>query len=307
MAIQPMEYIWFNGKLVPWEQATIHVLSHVVHYGSSFFEGIRCYETPQGPAIFRLQPHIQRLVNSAKIYRTEVPYRVDELVAATKETVRANGLRSGYIRPVVYRGYDSIGVDPSNCPVEVAIATFEWGKYLGVEAIEQGVDVCVSSWQRFAPNTLPALSKAGGNYLNSQLVKMEALANGFSEGIVLDTHGQVSEGSGENLFVVYDGVVLTPPLSASILVGITRDTVLHLLADMGVEVRHGALPRELLYLADELFMTGTAAEITPVRSVDRIPVGDGGRGPITAELQQRFFALFDGSTPDQRGWLEFPS
>jgi branched-chain amino acid aminotransferase len=208
---------------------------------------------------------------------------------------------------VVYRGYDSIGVDPSNCPVEVAIATFEWGKYLGVEAIEQGVDVCVSSWQRFAPNTLPALSKAGGNYLNSQLVKMEALANGFSEGIVLDTHGQVSEGSGENLFVVYDGVVLTPPLSASILVGITRDTVLHLLADMGVEVRHGALPRELLYLADELFMTGTAAEITPVRSVDRIPVGDGGRGPITAELQQRFFALFDGSTPDQRGWLEFPS
>lgn len=305
MAIQQMEHIWFNGRLLPWEQATIHVLSHVVHYGSSFFEGIRCYETKRGPAIFRLTPHMQRLVNSAKIYRTEVPYSVEELVTAVKETVRANGLRSGYIRPVVFRGYDSIGVDPSNCPVEVAIATFEWGKYLGAEAMEQGVDVCVSSWQRFAPNTLPALSKAGGNYLNSQLVKMEAIANGYSEGIVLDTQGQVSEGSGENLFVVRDGVVLTPPMSASILVGITRDTVLQLLAEMGIEVRQGLVPRELLYLADELFLTGTAAEITPVRSVDRIVVGNGQRGPITAELQRRFFDLVSGETEDRQGWLEY--
>lgn len=305
MAIQQMEHIWFNGGLVPWAEAKIHVLSHVVHYGSSFFEGIRCYETAQGVAIFRLTPHIQRLVNSAKIYRTEVPYSVGELVAAVKETVRANGLRAGYIRPVVYRGYDSIGVDPSNCPVEVAIATFEWGKYLGAEAMEQGVDVCVSSWQRFAPNTLPALSKAGGNYLNSQLVKMEALANGFSEGIVLDSNGQVSEGSGENLFVVRDGVVLTPPASASILMGITRDTVLQLLEVMGIPARETVMPRELLYLADELFMTGTAAEITPVRSVDRISIGQGRRGPVTGELQRRFFALVAGQEPDPWGWLEY--
>ena len=305
MAIQPMAYIWFNGKLVPWEQATIHVLSHVVHYGTSFFEGLRCYETPRGPAIFRLTPHIRRLVDSAKIYRTEIPYSQEQLVAAVKETVRANGLRAGYIRPVVYRGYGEIGVNPAKNPVEVAIATIEWGKYLGAEAMESGVDVCVSSWNRFAPNTLPAMSKAGGNYMNSQLIKMEALANGYAEGIALDANGQVSEGSGENLFIIRDGVAYTPPSSASILTGITRDTALALLGEMGVPVREQVVPRELLYLADELFFTGTAAEITPIRSVDRVTVGAGSRGPITAELQRRFFALVQGEAPDERGWLEY--
>lgn len=305
MAIQPMAYIWFNGKLVPWEQATIHVLSHVVHYGTSFFEGLRCYETPRGPAIFRLTPHMRRLVDSAKIYRTEIPYSQEQLVAAVKETVRANGLRAGYIRPVVFRGYGEIGVNPAKNPVEVAIATIEWGKYLGAEAMESGVDVCVSSWNRFAPNTLPAMSKAGGNYMNSQLIKMEALANGYAEGIALDASGQVSEGSGENLFIVRDGVAYTPPSSASILTGITRDTALALLGEMGVPVREQVVPRELLYLADELFFTGTAAEITPIRSVDRVTVGSGSRGPITAELQRRFFALVQGEAPDERGWLEY--
>lgn len=233
MPIQKMDYIWFNGELVEWDKATIHVMSHVVHYGTSFFEGIRCYETPQGPAIFRLTPHMQRLIDSAKIYRTTIPYTLDQLVAAVKETVRANRLRSGYIRPVVFRGYGEIGVNPQNNPVEVAIATIEWGKYLGAEAMEQGVDVCVSSWNRFAPNTMPALAKAGGNYMNSQLIKMEALANGYAEGIALDADGHVSEGSGENLFLVRNGVVYTPPLTSSILSGITRDTVMTLLREMG--------------------------------------------------------------------------
>jgi branched-chain amino acid aminotransferase len=305
MALKKMESIWFNGKLVPWDEARIHVLSHVVHYGSSFFEGIRCYETSQGTAIFRLTPHMRRLSDSARIYRTEVPYSLEQLVAAVKETVRANGLRSGYIRPVVYRGYGEIGVNPLHNPVEVAIATIEWGKYLGAEAMEQGVDVCVSSWSRFAPNTLPALAKAGGNYLNSQLIKMEALANGFAEGIALDTNGHVSEGSGENLFVVRDGVVYTPPVGSSILSGITRDTVITLLGELGIEVRQQTIPRELLYLADELFFTGTAAEVTPVRSVDHITVGAGRRGPITSEVQSAFFAVVQGEREDRYGWLEY--
>jgi branched-chain amino acid aminotransferase len=305
MAIKQMDYIWFNGKLVPWEQATVHVMAHVVHYGSSFFEGIRCYETPRGTAIFRLTPHMRRLIDSARIYRTEIPYGLDELVAAVKETVRANKLRSGYIRPVVFRGYGEIGVNPQNNPVEVAIATIEWGKYLGAEAMEGGVDVCVSSWNRFAPNTLPAMSKAGGNYMNSQLIKMEALANGYAEGIALDANGQVSEGSGENLFLVRDGVVYTPPSSSSILSGITRDTVITLLGDLGVTVRQQVIPREMLYVADELFFTGTAAEVTPIRSVDRISVGSGRRGPITAEVQRAFFAVVEGETEDRYGWLEY--
>lgn len=305
MAIQKMDYIWFNGKLVEWDKATIHVLSHVVHYGTSFFEGIRCYETPQGTAIFRLTPHMRRLFDSARIYRTEVPYSLDELVAAVKETVRANKLRAGYIRPVVYRGYGEIGVNPVHNPVEVAIATIEWGKYLGAEAMENGVDVCVSSWNRFAPNTMPALSKAGGNYMNSQLIKMEALANGYSEGIALDSNGQVSEGSGENLFLVRDGVVYTPPVGSSILNGITRDTVITLLGELGIELRQQIIPREMLYLADELFFTGTAAEVTPVRSVDRITVGKGRRGPITAEVQTAFFSVVQGERADTYGWLEY--
>ncbi|OAN45000.1 branched chain amino acid aminotransferase [Chloroflexus islandicus] len=305
MPIQKMDYIWFNGELVEWDKATIHVMSHVVHYGTSFFEGIRCYETPQGPAIFRLTPHMQRLIDSAKIYRTTIPYTLDQLVAAVKETVRANRLRSGYIRPVVFRGYGEIGVNPQNNPVEVAIATIEWGKYLGAEAMEQGVDVCISSWNRFAPNTMPALAKAGGNYMNSQLIKMEALANGYAEGIALDADGHVSEGSGENLFLVRNGVVYTPPLTSSILSGITRDTVMTLLREMGVEVREQILPREMLYLADELFFTGTAAEVTPIRSVDRIPVGAGRRGPITAAVQEAFFGIVQGERPDRYGWLEY--
>jgi len=305
MAIQPMEFIWFNGKLVPWNEARIHVMAHVVHYGSSFFEGIRCYETPRGPAIFRLTPHMRRLIDSARIYRTVVPYTLEQLVAAVKETVQANRLRSGYIRPVVYRGYGEIGVNPQNNPVEVAIATIEWGRYLGAEAMEQGVDVCVASWHRFAPNTLPALSKAGGNYLNSQLIKMEALANGYAEGIALDHQGQVSEGSGENLFLVRDGVVYTPPVASSILSGITRDTVITLLDELGVPVRQEAIPREMLYIADELFFTGTAAEVTPIRSVDRIPVGQGRRGPVTAAVQAAFFGVVQGEREDRYGWLEY--
>lgn len=305
MASDKMDYIWFNGELVEWDKAQIHVLSHVVHYGSSFFEGIRAYETPKGTAVFRLTPHIRRLFDSAKIYRTEIPYTQEQLIEAVKQTVKANKLSSGYIRPVVYRGYNTIGVNPAGCPVEVAIATLPWGKYLGDDGMENGVDVCVSSWTRFAPNTLPAMAKAGGNYLNSQLVKMEALANGYSEGIVLNTDGLVSEGSGENLFVVRDGKVVTPVLTSSILPGITRETVITLLNDMGIEVLQQPIPREMLYIADELFFTGTAAEVTPIRSVDRIQVGAGKRGPITEAVQKAFFSVVTGETEDKYSWLEF--
>ncbi len=305
MAMQKTEFIWFNGQLVEWEKATVHVLSHALHYGSSFFEGIRCYATPRGPAAFRLTPHMRRLFDSAKIYRTEIPYTLAQLVSAVKETVRANRLKSAYVRPVVFRGFGSLGVDPMPCPVEVAIAAIEWGKYLGDEGLEQGVDVCVSSWNRFAPNTLPALSKAGGNYLNSQLVKMEALRDGYSEGIVLDSQNQVSEGSGENIFVVRDGVVMTPPAGSSILWGITRDTVITLLQELGIEVRQQVIPREMLYLADEIFFTGTAAEITPVRSVDGIAVGTGQRGALTAEVQSAFFGIVQGERTDTYDWLEY--
>jgi branched-chain amino acid aminotransferase len=248
---------------------------------------------------------MRRLVDSARIYRTQIPYSLEQLVAAVKETVRANRLRAGYIRPVVFRGYGEIGVNPLGNPVEVAIATIEWGKYLGAEAMEQGVDVCVSSWNRFAPNTLPAMAKAGANYMNSQLIKMEALANGYAEGIALDSNGQVSEGSGENLFLVRDGVAYTPPASSSILSGITRDTVITLLGGMGVELRQQVIPREMLYLADELFFTGTAAEVTPIRSVDRVTVGAGRRGPITGEVQSAFFAIVGGEREDAHGWLEY--
>lgn len=305
MASDKMDFIWFNGELVEWDKAQIHVLSHVVHYGSSFFEGIRAYETPKGTAVFRLTPHIRRLFDSAKIYRTEIPFSQEQLVEAVKQTVKANKLSSGYIRPVVYRGYNTIGVNPASCPVEVAIATLPWGKYLGDDGMENGVDVCVSSWTRFAPNTLPAMAKAGGNYLNSQLVKMEAIANGYSEGIVLNTDGLVSEGSGENLFVVRDGKVVTPVLTSSILPGITRETVMRLLEGMGIEVLQQAVPREMLYIADELFFTGTAAEVTPIRSVDRIQVGAGKRGPITEAVQKAFFSLVTGESEDKYGWLEF--
>ena len=298
------ELIWFNGELVPWDKAQIHVLSHVVHYGSSVFEGIRCYATPGGPAIFRLKEHTRRFFDSAKVYRMPMPFTPDEIDAACREVVRANRLESAYLRPVAYRGFGELGVDPRPCPVDVAIAALNWGRYLGEEALEQGVDVGVSSWTRMAPNTLPSMAKAGGNYLNSQLVRLEAAQHGYSEGIVLDTQGFVSEGSGENLFLIRDGRVFTPPLSASVLPGITRDTAITLAKELDIEVVETQLPRESLYIADELFFTGTAAEVTPIRSVDGIQIGAGKRGPITEQIQSAFFDLISGELADRWGWLD---
>jgi branched-chain amino acid aminotransferase len=305
MAIKPTEWIWHNGKLVPWKDANVHVLSHALHYGSSVFEGIRAYATPSGPQIFRLHAHTRRLLDSAKIHRIGIPWSADEINAACREVVLRNGLRSAYIRPLAYRGYGDVGVVPKDGhPVELAIAAWEWGAYLGPEALEKGVDVCVSSWQRVAPNTIPALAKAGGNYLSSTLVGFEARDRGFAEGIALAADGTISEGAGENLFLVRDGVLITPPGAASILLGITRDSVMTLARDLGIEVREQVLPREMMYIADEIFLTGTAAEITPVRSVDRLSIGTGARGPVTKALQDAFFGLFDGRTADKWGWLE---
>ncbi len=303
MPVKKADTIWMNGKLVKWDEAKIHVLSHALHYGSSVFEGIRVYKTPAGPAVFRLDEHVRRLLESAKIYRMQVPYDHAALRAAMLETVVVNGLEECYIRPLVYRGYGEVGVNPAGCPIDVAIAVWEWGKYLGPEALEQGVDVCVSSWQRCAPNTMPNMAKAGSNYMNSQLIRMEATINGYVEGIGLDIHGYVSEGSGENLFLVRDGVVWTTPLSGSILAGITRATVITLLGEMGYEVREATIVREMLYLADEVFFTGSASEVSPIRSIDRIPIGNGSRGPIAKQLQERFFGMFDGSYEDRYGWL----
>jgi branched-chain amino acid aminotransferase len=299
----PTEKIWHNGRLIHWDEAKIHVLSHVVSYGSSVFEGVRCSETQNGPAVFRIKEHTRRLLDSAKIYRIPVPFSLEQLVDAQVELVRVNKLRSCYLRPIILRGYGGIGVLPSNNPTEVFLACWEWGKYLGEEALAEGVDVCVSSWNRIAPNTLPALAKAGANYMNSQLIRMEAQVNGFAEGIALDSNGTISEGSGENIFVIRDGRILTPPLSSSVLPGITRDTVLTLAADLGIEVVQTPIPRELLYIADEVFFTGTAAEVTPIRSVDRITIGSGRRGPVTEKLQRAFFDLVEGKSPDQHGWL----
>ena len=301
--MKPTEKIWYNGTLIPWQDAKIHVLSHVVSYGSSVFEGIRCYETAQGPAVFRLAEHMRRLVDSGKIYRMDLPYGVQELSEATVELIRVNGLQSCYVRPIALRGYGQIGVYGVKNPIDVYLACWEWGKYLGEEALGQGVDVCISSWNRIAPNTLPALSKAGGNYLNSQLIRMEADVNGYAEGIALDANGYISEGSGENMFVIRDGKILTPPLGASVLPGITRDTVVQLAQDLGIPLVETIIPRELLYIADEVFFTGTAAEITPIRSVDRIKIGQGRRGPITERLQREFFAIVNGTAPDRYGWL----
>ncbi|MBE2185147.1 MAG: branched-chain amino acid transaminase [Rhodothermales bacterium] len=297
--------VWFNGQLVPFDQATVPILTHALHYGSSVFEGIRCYKTDRGSAVFRLSEHMQRLIDSAKIYRMEIPYTLDELNQAVLDTVSASGLDACYIRPLVYRGFGGkMGVNPLGNPVEVAIAVWEWGKYLGPEALEQGVDVQVATWNRYAPNTLPAMAKAGGNYLNSSLIKMEAVLNGFEEGIALTTEGLVSEGSGENLFLVKGGVVYTTPAAQSILTGITRASVMTLLKEQGVEVREQAMPRELLYLADELFFTGTAAEVTPIRSVDRYTVGEGRRGPITERVQRAFLDVVETGN-DPHGWLTF--
>ena len=296
--------IWFNGDLVAYEDATIHVLSHVVHYGSSVFEGIRAYATDRGPAVFRLREHMARLVDSAKIHRMDLGYSVDELCEAVVETVAASGLEACYVRPVSFRGHGPMGVNPLKNPVHTVVAVWEWGQYLGDEAVEQGVDVQVSSWNRPAPNTLPSMAKAGGNYLGGSLIKMEAIKNGFAEGIALNVDGYLSEGSGENLFLVRDGELYTPPTTMSILPGITRDSVIQIAQDRGYTVIEKILPREALYLADEIFFTGTAAEVTPVRSVDHYTIGAGSRGPITEELQAAYFqALRDADNP--RGWLTF--
>ncbi len=301
--LTPTEKIWHNGRFIPWEDATIHVLSHVVSYGSSVFEGIRCYDRPAGPAIFRLSEHMRRMIDSSKIYRMELAFSRQQLAEAAVELVRVNKLRACYIRPIVMRGYGEMGVHPGKNPIEIYMACWEWGKYLGEEALAQGVDVCISSWSRLAPNTLPALAKAGGHYLNSQLIRMEANLNGYSEGIGLDEAGYVSEGSGENLFVVRDGRIVTPPLGASVLPGITRDTVIRLAQELGIPVVETIVPREMLYIADEVFFSGTAAEITPIRSIDRIVVGSGARGPIAERLQKEFFAIINGTKPDRHGWL----
>lgn len=298
--------IWFNGEMVRWDEAKVHVLSHALHYGSSVFEGIRAYETGSGVKVFRLTDHMQRLFDSAKIYRMPIPFERDELIEVCKTLIKANGLtRGAYIRPIALRGYGEIGVAPKpEHPVDVAIAAWEWGAYLGAEGLEKGVDVCVSSWQRVAPNTVPALAKAGGNYLSSQLISVEAKSRGFAEGIALSSDGTVSEGAGENIFLVRDGRIITPPSTSSILTGITRDTVMKLIERLGLTIVEQTIPREALYLAEEMFFTGTAAEITPIRSVDNIEVGCGARGPITEQLQNAFFGLFNGETEDSEGWLE---
>src|SRR4051812_16425701 len=297
--------IWMNGRLVEWKDATIHIASHVVHYGSGVFEGARCYATPKGSACFRLDEHLVRLINSGKIYRMEYTLDLAGWRTAVLDTIRANKMKACYIRPLIYRGYETLGVNPLNNPVDAAIMVWEWGAYLGPEALEQGVDVKISSWSRMAPNTLPAGAKATANYANSALIKMEALADGYSEGIALDVYGNVSEGSGQNIFIVRNDELFTPPLSASVLGGITRDTIMTLARDLGLAVTETNLPRESLYIADEVFVVGTAAEVTPIRSIDKITIGAGRRGPITDRLQRAFFAVINGEVPDSHGWLTF--
>ncbi|MFP5267252.1 MAG: branched-chain amino acid transaminase, partial [Acidobacteriota bacterium] len=300
MPIQPTQHIWHNGELIPWEKANIHVMSHVVHYGSSVFEGIRCYTQPGGAAIFRLEEHMKRLMDSAKIYRMPLPFTLDQLNAAVVELVEANGIAPCYIRPIAFRGYGEMGVNPLKSPVEIYIGNFPWGKYV---AGNEGADICISSWNRLAPNTMPSLAKAGANYMNSQLIHMEALTNGYAEGIALDRNGYLSEGSGENLFLVRSGVLYTAPLANSVLSGITRDSVLVLARQFGIPVVEQALPRELLYVCDEAFFTGTAAEVTHLRSVDRILVGDGTMGPVTKTLHDAYFNILNGLAEDRFHWL----
>jgi len=305
MSFPKSDKIWMNGKFVPWDDAKIHVGCHVIHYGSAVFEGVRCYATPEGPAVFRLDAHTERLFNSAKIYRMDVPTTPAKFNESILDTIVANRMEQCYIRPIIYRGYGQLGVNPLPCPVDMAIMVWDWGKYLGAEALEQGVDVCVSSWARIAPNTLPAMAKTAANYMNSQLIKMEAIAGGYAEGIALDVDGHVSEGSGENLFLVKNGGLITPPLVSSVLPGITRDTVMTLARRLGIPLVQERVPREMLYLADEVFFTGTAAELTPIRSVDKIQVGRGTRGPITEALQRAFFDVVECRVPDEYGWLTF--
>jgi branched-chain amino acid aminotransferase len=298
------QHIWHNGKIKPWAEATTHPMAHAVQYGSSVFEGIRSYATPKGQAIFRLTDHLKRLFHSAKIYDLAMPYSLEQLAAACREVIQANGLEKAYLRPSAYRGLGGFGLS-ADCPTEVAVAAWVMGAYLGAGVLEAGIDACVSSWQRFAPNTIPAGAKAGGNYLSGSLIAREARRLGFGEGIALASTGLLSEGAGENLFLVFDGALHTTPVSAALLNGITRNSIIMLARDAGVDVIERDIPREYLYLCDELFMCGTAAEITPIRSVDGKPVGTGKPGPITAQMQQLFFGLFNGATPDRRGWLEY--
>jgi branched-chain amino acid aminotransferase len=305
MAFSGTGKIWMNGRLVEWKDATIHIASHVIHYGSGVFEGARCYATPKGSACFRLDAHMRRLQHSSKIYRMEYPLDLTGWMDAVLETIRANKMKACYIRPLVYRGYDTLGVNPLANPIDAAIMLWEWGAYLGKEALEEGVDMKVSSWNRMAPNTLPAMAKSTANYANSALVKMDAIADGYSEGIVLDVSGHVSEGSGQNIFLVQDGVICTPPLGSSILGGITRDCIVTLARDLGFTVTESIVPREALYIADEVFCVGTAAEVTPIRSIDKIKIGAGRRGPVTEALQRAFFDVINGDVPDTHGWLTY--
>ncbi len=304
MPVKKVDTIWMNGKFVSWDDAKIHVLAHVVHYGPSWFEGIRCYDTAKGPAIFRLDRHIRRLFDSTKIYRTPIPFSEKQVEEAIFATIRTNKMRACYIRPVVYRGYGDVGVNPLTCPVDLTIAVWEWGSYLGADALSKGIDVCISTWNRPAPNTLPGMAKAGGNYALSQLMKIEALEGGFQEAIALDVNGTISEGTGENLFAVKDDVVYTPPLSSSLLPGVTRATVMQLLEEKGYRVKEMNVPREMVYIADELFFTGTAAEVTPIRSVDRQKVGNGKPGPVTTRMQEAFFDVVKNAN-DPHGWLKY--
>ena len=304
--IQATDKIWRNGEFIGWNDAQVHVMTHALHYGSTVFEGIRCYETAKGSAVFRLNEHIRRMFDSSKIYRMEpLGFSHAQLAQACLDVVTENGLSACYIRPVAFRGYGDVGVLALNNPIEIYIACWKWGQYLGAEALEQGVDVCISSWTRIAPNTLPAMAKVAANYMNSQLMKMEATLNGYSEGIALDASGYVSEGSGENVFLIRDGQLYTPPLGTSALPGITRDSVIKIATDLGYSVKEQVIPREWLYIADELFFTGTAAEVTPIRSVDKIQIGIGKRGPITEKIQSEFLGIIEGRKEDRHGWLTF--
>lgn len=303
MAIKASDYIWYNGQQIPWDDAKLHVMAHVVNYGSSLFEGIRCYQTVKGPAVFRLRDHMQRLLDSCKIYRVDVDFSLEELCQATVELVAKNNVSPCYIRPIVLRGYGQVGVNPFNSPTDVYIVNYDWGKYLGSADSDEGVDVCVSSWSRLAPNTMPTMAKSGANYMNSQLIKMEAIVNGYAEGIALDVNGYVSEGSGENVFVVHKGRIYTPALGNSVLPGITRNSVLHIAHELGIPVIEQIIPREMLYICDELFFSGTAAEITPIRSVDKITVGNGFAGPVTKSVRNEFYGIVNGNLADRFGWL----
>jgi branched-chain amino acid aminotransferase len=299
------QWIWRDGAFIPWADATIHVLSHSVQFGSSAFEGIRAYSTPRGPAIFRLREHLTRLLMSCKIYRMDVPYTIDELVAASRELIVRNGVESCYLRPMVVRGYGTAGMVPTGAPVEVYLPCWPWGTYLGAGALENGVDACISSWHRVEPNTIPAMAKIAGNYLSGQLIKMEALANGYAEGIALSPSGMVSEGSGQNVFLVSGGTIVTTPLDGTILGGITRDTIMTLAREAGIPVREAHIPREMLYMADEVFFTGTAAEITPVRSIDKITIGAGKPGPVSTLMQTQYLDIVHGRVDDTHGWLTY--